>query len=221
MQYVMPLSLDDYKKINSAAHAAGLISILDNKLGDIGASNEAGIYWAAQAGFDALTFSPFAGNIEETTGFAHDKNLGIIVLTLMSNPEAKYFMRDNAIGGKKGYEWIAHEIGRCGSDGAVVGATNKDTDAIAQIRKAIGQEKVILIPGVGAQGGDLKSTHSAFGRNILVNVGRAVLYAKNPGTAAKEYNEMLNGLVTYPRPTGLACESGIKPSRGRGYVVSP
>lgn len=195
MQFVMPFGLDMYKKMNKLAHEHGLVSILDNKLGDIGSTNKSSFYWAKQAGFDALTFSPFAGNIEEATKEAHKFDLGLIVLTLMTNPEAKYFMREANIGGKTGYAWISQEIGRVGADGAVVGSTHTTKEEILAIRGAIGQDKVILIPGIGAQGGDLSGTIDAFGKNILVNVGRGVLYAGNQKAEAKKYNEMLNALM--------------------------
>jgi orotidine-5'-phosphate decarboxylase len=195
MQFVMAFGLERFKRMNALAHERGLISILDNKLGDIGSTNKSSFYWARQAGFDALTFSPFAGNIAEATIEAHKHELGLIVLTLMTNPDAKYFMREATVGGKSGYAWIAQQIGKNGADGAVVGSTHTKREEILEIRKEIGKDKVILIPGIGAQGGDLSGTIEAFGGNILVNVGRGVLYAGNQRAEAKKYNEILNGLM--------------------------
>ncbi len=194
MQFVMPFGLERLKKINALAHKQGLVSILDNKLGDIGSTNKSSFYWAKQAGFDALTFSPFAGNIAEATAEAHKQGLGLIVLTLMTNPDAKYFMREAKIEGKTGYAWIGEQIGKHGADGAVVGSTHTTKEEILEIRKLVGPEKVILIPGIGAQGGDLSGTAGAFGKNVLVNVGRGVIYAKKPAEEAKKYSEMLNSL---------------------------
>ncbi len=194
MQFVMAFGLERFRKINSLAHEHGLVSILDNKLGDIGSTNKSSFYWAKQAGFDALTFSPFAGNIAEASVEAHNHGLGLIVLTLMTNPEAKYFMREAKIEAKPGYAWIAEHIGKTGADGAVVGSTHTTKEEVAEIRKLIGQDKVILIPGIGAQGGDLTETANAFGKNVLVNVGRGIIYAKNPAEEAKKYNEMLKAL---------------------------
>ena len=194
MQFVMAFGLERFRKINSLAHDNGLISILDNKLGDIGSTNKSSFYWAKQAGFDALTFSPFAGNIAEAAAEAHKQGLGLIALTLMTNPEARYFMREAKIEGKPGYGWIAEQIGKTGVDGAVVGSTHTAKGEVAEIRKLIGPDKIILIPGIGAQGGDLTETAGAFGENVLVNVGRGIIYAKNPAEEAKKYNEMLNGL---------------------------
>jgi orotidine-5'-phosphate decarboxylase len=194
MQFIMPFGIERFKRMNALAHEKGMLSILDNKLGDIGSTNKSSFYWARQAGFDALTFSPFAGNIAEATEEAHKHELGLIVLTLMTNPDAKFFMREAKISGKSGHEWIAGEISKHGADGAVVGATHTSKEEIASIRKLIGPDKVVLIPGVGAQGGDIAPTAGAFGKNVLVNVGRGVLYAKNQKAEAKKYNEMLNSL---------------------------
>ena len=87
------------------------------------------------------------------------------------------------------------QIGKNSADGAVVGSTHTTREEILEIRKEIGKDRVILIPGIGAQGGDLSGTADAFGGSILVNVGRGVLYAGNQKAEAKKYNEMLNGIV--------------------------
>ncbi len=195
MQFVMPFSIEQYRKMNALAHKHGLVSILDNKLGDIGSSNKSSFYWTKQAGFDALTFSPFAGNVKEASGAANDFELGLIVLTLMSNPDSKYLMRENQVEGKPGYLWIAEQIGKHNASGAVIGATHTKKEEVVAIRRAMGGDKVILIPGVGAQGGDLSETVGAFGENILVNVGRAVLYSKGRKQESKKYNDMVNGLL--------------------------
>ena len=69
-----------------------MLAILDHKLNDIGSTNNSAMYWIKEMGFDAFTFSPFAGNTKETVETAHMKDLGVIVLTLMSNPKAKGLM---------------------------------------------------------------------------------------------------------------------------------
>ena len=91
--------------------------------------------------------------------------------------------------GKRGYEWIAGEVARFGGDGVVVGATNNEREMI-EIREIIGNEKIILIPGIGKQGGDLETVKAA-GENILVNVGRDIIYADDPEGKAKEYFKLL------------------------------
>ncbi|HLC48602.1 MAG TPA: orotidine-5'-phosphate decarboxylase [Candidatus Norongarragalinales archaeon] len=188
-QFVIPFSIEDLQELSDAISSKGCLSIFDLKLSDIGSSNESAIYWMKKAMLDAFTFSPFAGNLEETIRQAHEAKLGVITLTLMSNPSAKYFMRDGQVEGKRGYEWIAGEVARFGGDGVVVGATNNEREMI-EIREIIGNEKIILIPGIGKQGGDLETVKAA-GENILVNVGRDIIYADDPEGKAKEYFKLL------------------------------
>jgi orotidine-5'-phosphate decarboxylase len=98
-------------------------------------------------------------------------------------------MRDSQVENKRGYEWISQEVAKFGGDGVVVGATNQ-TREMLEIREIIGDEKIILIPGIGKQGGDMESVKSA-GDNILVNVGRDIIYADDPTAKAKEYFKLL------------------------------
>jgi orotidine-5'-phosphate decarboxylase len=76
-----------------------------------------------------------------------------------------------------------------------VGSTHTAPGEVQRIRELIGDDKVILIPGLGAQGGDMSRTARAFGKNVLVNVGRGVLYAGNQRAEAKKYNETLGALL--------------------------
>jgi orotidine-5'-phosphate decarboxylase len=220
MQYAIPFSLSDYKRITNATKKARAIAILDIKLGDIGTSNDACFYWAAQAGFDAVTFSPFAGNIEEASRSARARGMALIVLTLMSNPEAGTFMRapvskspvewdSNMMGGAAtpkikdpmpAYLWIAQEIARCGAEGAVVGATNTQAHELKQIRELAGKGVVFLVPGVGAQGGDAERAIMHGGENLLINVGRDIIYADNPKKAAEEHSRKFNDLIARKSP---------------------
>ncbi|MFH1257851.1 MAG: orotidine-5'-phosphate decarboxylase [Candidatus Micrarchaeota archaeon] len=188
-QFVIPFSLNDLQEITSLIEKKGCISIFDLKLSDIGSSNESAIYWMKKAGFDAFTFCPFAGNVEETVRQAHEAKLGVIVLTLMSNPSARYFMKESQIEGMRGYEFIAKEVEKFSADGVVVGATNLEREMV-EIREMIGEEKIILIPGIGKQGGDMEVVKQA-GANILVNVGRDLIYSEDPEGKAKDYFKML------------------------------
>lgn len=193
-QYGLPFSLADYKRITSAAKKARALTILDIKLGDIGSSNDACLYWAAQAGFDAITFSPFAGNLAEAARLSKARNIGLFVLTLMSNPEASTFMRAN-LAGTPAYLWIAQELARHGIEGAVVGATNTQALELKQMREIAGKGVVFLVPGVGAQGGDAANVIMHGGENLLINVGRDIIFSQNPKKAAEEYARKLNDLM--------------------------
>ncbi|MBN1329025.1 MAG: orotidine 5'-phosphate decarboxylase [Candidatus Heimdallarchaeota archaeon] len=192
-QYIFHFSLEAYQKMNRMIHEQGLISILDQKLGDIGSTNDSGFFWMNKMGFDAVTYSPFAGNIAESITSAHKVGMGIIALTLMSNPEAIYFMKTAQIEGKVAYEFIAQKIGELKGDGLVVGATGHVTDEdIQKIRKLAGNDPIMLIPGIGKQQGDLNKVIAYGGQNILLNVSRDILYSNNMKEAAIKYNYQFN-----------------------------
>ena len=80
-------NMDHLEDLTRLAHSKGLVVIEDSKLADIGPTNDAGVFYAADKKADAVTFSPFAGNIQEATKQAHARGLGLISMCLMSNPE--------------------------------------------------------------------------------------------------------------------------------------
>ena len=132
--------------------------ILDAKRGDIGNTNLG--YTKSifdDLGFDAVTVSPYLGG-ESLQPFLDRIDKGIIVLVKTSNPGAGEF-QDLLISGQPLYKIVAKKVAngwnKNGNCGVVVGATYpKD---LKEIRKIVG-DMPILIPGIGAQGGDLEST---------------------------------------------------------------
>ncbi len=181
---------DTLKKIAKKIHKEGMLAILDHKLSDIGSTNGSALYWIKEMGFDAFTFSPFAGNTQRTVEKAHEKNLGVIVLTLMSNPEAEKMMIDTTVDGQPYYLHTAKTVKEAGADGCVVGLTCFVEDAyIKNIQEAVGDRVVFLLQGLGPQGGQADKIRYA--RNPLVSLGRAVIYADDPKRAVKGYHEIL------------------------------
>jgi len=192
-QYALfALSHHKLESLNQQIHSFGLMSILDHKLGDIGSSNDSALYWTKKSGFDAITFSPFAGNIREATEMAHSRDLGIFVLDLMSNPEAEGFHKKTRFNETPLFVRIADDAKHAESDGLVVGATDhvREVD-IQTIRKTVGEDAIILFPGVGSQGGDVKKIFENAGDNILINVGRHIIYGSNPAKSAEDFNKRL------------------------------
>jgi len=185
-QYILfYLNSEHLKELNQKIHDYGSISIIDHKLSDIGSSNKAGIYSAKEGGFDAITFSPFAGNIRESTEECHSQGLGIFVLTLMSNPEAniqKEFRQD----GTPLYEWVLREAKE--ADGLVVGLTENVTDREIQRIREMAGDKILLCPGIGVQQGSIEKIPQG---NSLINVGRGIIYSGNPARKAKEFRQLL------------------------------
>ncbi len=157
-----------------------VITIGDAKRGDIG--NSAELY--ARALFDdfkfsACTVNPYMGG-DSVEPFMKDSRHGVFVLAVTSNPGAKDFQYLN-VRGKPLYEHVISKVKRWNANrncGLVVGATRpKELQRI----RALAPGLPLLIPGIGAQGGDLKravqfgSDHN--GEMAVINVGRSVLYA--------------------------------------------
>jgi orotidine-5'-phosphate decarboxylase len=185
---------DILKRIVKRIHDEGMLAILDHKLSDIGSSNGSALYWIKEMGFDAFTFSPFAGNTRTTVEKAHENSLGVIVLTLMSNPEAEKMMIDTTVNGQPYYLHTAKTVKEAEADGCVVGLTGFVEDTyIKNIQKVVGDRVVFLLQGIGPQGGQANKIRYA--RNPLVSLGRAVLYADDPRRALKGYHDILKKYI--------------------------
>ncbi len=166
--------------------APGVPVILDAKRGDIGSTaaqyaREAFVRYAA----DAVTLSPFMGFESIEPYMAYDGR-GLILLCRTSNPGGSDLQAQRLVGpdGQPGDLLYAHIArlaagawNRNGQLGLVVGAT---FPAEIERVRALAPRLPLLIPGVGAQGGDAQATVRAGWRSdgpIVVNSSRAVLYA--------------------------------------------
>lgn len=162
--------------------------ILDGKFGDIGNTAEAYARGAFEQFLaDAVTLAPYMGG-DSVRPFLNYPGKGAFVLSRTSNVNAGEFQNLNvageeAPGGEAMYErvarrasvWNAEGPGSCG---LVVGATAPEE--MASIRQ-IAPELPFLIPGVGAQGGDLKFAvqhgRTNTGLGPVINASRSILYA--------------------------------------------
>ena len=160
--------------------------ILDAKRGDIGSSAE---QYAREAferyQADAVTLSPFQG-LDSIEPYMQYDGKGLILLCRTSNPGGSELQAQRLSSGDLLYEHIARlaqgEWNKTGQLALVVGATYPQE--IARVR-TIAPTLPLLIPGIGAQGGDAAATVRAGwkqqqGRTvgpIIVSSSRAVLYA--------------------------------------------
>ncbi|MDP5009571.1 MAG: orotidine-5'-phosphate decarboxylase [Glaciimonas sp.] len=160
--------------------------VLDAKRGDIGATAE---QYAREAferyGADAVTMSPYMG-FDSVAPYLEWKDRGAIVLCRTSNPggsDLQFLTVDKDGESKPLYQHVARLVadkwntnGQCG---LVVGATFPQE--LAQVRSIIG-DMPLLVPGIGAQGGDVQATvnagKTANGAGMMINSSRAILYAK-------------------------------------------
>jgi len=157
-----------------------VIKIADAKRGDIG--NTASMYargvWQ-ELGADAVTVNPYMG-FDSAEPFLQNEEKGVFFLCLTSNPGSKDFQHFSD-GSVRLYEKVAATVNSWnsrGNCGLVVGATHPDE--LARVRN-IAPELPFLIPGIGAQGGDLvesvKNGTNSEGSLALFNSSRAIIYA--------------------------------------------
>lgn len=162
-------------------HHPGIPVILDAKRGDVGSTAvmyAREVFERYQA--DAVTVSPYLG-FDSLQPYLDYADKGVIVLCRTSNPGARD-LQDIESGGRKLYQLIAEKAARDWNANAnvllVVGATYPQE--LRQIRAVVG-DMPILVPGVGAQGGDvaavLANGATADGTGLIISSSRAVLYA--------------------------------------------
>ncbi len=178
---VYPLGYDGLKRVVDTIHRNGCLALLDCKLSDIGTTVDAGLYWINELGFDAVTFSPFPGyenGVDSVYKWAEAKQKGIFALCRMSNPGTHDY-QSRIMDGEPFYIRLARDAYNHGSNGYVVGSTA--TEELAAIRKIIGEESLILAPGLGVQGGDAATVvrlgSNRNGEGLLVSSSRSVNYA--------------------------------------------
>lgn len=157
--------------------------ILDAKRGDIGSTAE---QYAVEAfdrfGADAVTLNPYMG-FDSAQPFLQRNDRGSIFLCHTSNPGARDF-QELQVDGAPLYQRIARTIaGEWNTEGncaLVVGATFPEE--LKEIRGIVG-EMPLLIPGVGAQGGDVQAVvrngRTADGTGLMINSSRGILYASS------------------------------------------
>jgi orotidine-5'-phosphate decarboxylase len=182
-----------------------LFKIADAKRGDIG--NTSQLYARAffnEMNFDALTVAPYMGE-DSVKPFLEFEDKWVILLAHTSNIGADDFQLLETGSRRKLYEEVVIKSQRWSTPDNlmyVVGATQ--VDRIAGIR-GLAPDHFFLVPGIGAQGGDLKEV-SKRGMNaqcgLLVNASRSILYASDgkdfaaaAGKEAKKIQQEMEGLL--------------------------
>ncbi len=162
--------------------------ILDGKFGDIGATAEMIARGAFEVwGVDAVTVNPYVGE-DGVAPFLQRPDKAAFVLARTSNPGAADFQTRRVLNAdapatldelvvKRALAWNAKYPGTCG---LVAGATAPE--ALARLR-ALAPDLPFLIPGIGAQGGDLAASvrygPTRSGLGPIINVSRAILFASS------------------------------------------
>lgn len=171
---------DTVAAIRATAPEAAVI--LDAKRGDIGSTNEGYVVAAFERlGVDAVTVHPYLGG-EALAPFLERGDKLVFVLARTSNPGAGE-LQDLVADGLPLYRHVARAVARDwnanGNCGLVVGATYPDE--LRAVREDIPTTMPILIPGVGAQGGDVTAVvaanRDAGSDAFLISASRSIIYA--------------------------------------------
>jgi orotidine-5'-phosphate decarboxylase len=161
----------------------GIPVILDAKRGDVeGTAERYAIEAFERYAADAVTVNPYLGG-DSLEPFLRYEDRGVIVLCRTSNPGARD-LQDLDVGGRKLYAAVAELAAtRWNSRGnclLVVGATYPEE--LAEVR-AITGDMPFLVPGVGAQGADVRAAieagQSADGRGLIVSSSRSIIHASS------------------------------------------
>lgn len=158
----------------------GIFTIADAKRGDIG--NTSKLYartFFSYFQFDAVTVAPYMGE-DSVVPFLEFEDKWVILLCLTSNPGSRDFQQIRSVSGQPLFVSVLEKASQWGTPENlmfVVGATQPE--GLKEVRGIV-PDHFLLVPGFGAQGGDLDAVFS-HGANqnvgLLVNSSRDILYA--------------------------------------------
>ncbi|HEX2622488.1 MAG TPA: orotidine-5'-phosphate decarboxylase [Phototrophicaceae bacterium] len=173
-----------------------ILTICDAKRGDIGSTNEGYVTaifdWL---GFDAVTLHPYLGG-EALQPFLERADKACIILCRTSNPGSGE-LQNLIVDGKPFWEIVAEKTrdrwNARENCMLVMGATYPEE--IRRVRSIVG-DMPLLIPGIGAQGGNLEQT-VRFGldsakRGLIINSSRGVIFADDPRLAVQQLRDVIN-----------------------------
>lgn len=177
-----------------------VIKVGDAKRGDIGSTAEKYAHALFSFGFDIVTVNPYLG-WDSVAPFVKEEERGVFILCLTSNPSSRDFQYLTSEG-KTLYQNVAETAvrwNRKGNCGLVVGATHPDE--LKAIRRIV-PDQPLLIPGIGAQGGDLEASVTAGtderGELALINSSRGIIYASSgedfAAAARREAQRLRDGM---------------------------
>ena len=181
------------------AQAPDVFTVADAKRADIGSTNAGYVSGILdELGFDAITVQPYLGR-EALSPFLEREDKVAIVLCRTSNPGAGE-LQDLAVDGAPLWEVVATRVrdewnvnGNCM---LVVGATYPAE--LARVRELC-PDLPFLVPGVGAQGGDVEAVIAggldANGGGLLINASRSVIFAHDPAAEARATRDAIAGAV--------------------------
>jgi uridine monophosphate synthetase len=201
-----PAGLEALRQTIAYARGRDVPVILDAKHGDIGSTGEAYARAAFEVwGADALTVNPYLGG-DSVQPFTRYADRGVFILCHTSNPGAQDLQALTVFNVERSTLDVQHPLYQVVAElaqqwnvhsnvGLVVGATYPEE--LAAVR-GIAPDMWLLVPGIGAQGGDLEAAVvaglRADGGGLIVSVSRGVIYADDPRAAARELRDRINAV---------------------------
>lgn len=181
------------EELIGAIKETGVPIILDAKRGDIGTTQEQ----YAKGYFDgwdvdAVTLSPYMG-YDSVEPFLQYQGKGVYLLGVTSNAGAADLETHRLEDGRFVFELVADMAGRVddGSIGMVLGLTNASADILKRL-----PDVPLLIPGLGAQGGDLEALRGANkSAPSVINVSRGILYSDPEKSFTEKANDYANRIA--------------------------
>jgi orotidine-5'-phosphate decarboxylase len=156
--------------------------ILDAKLADIDINNAMKARFYLSKGYDAIIAHGFPGEkaVEATVSVGNEMKKGVFLLTAMSSPG--HMFKNDIVEKLAG---IAKKLNVAG-----VIAPGNQYELLSLVRKRVGNELLILSPGIGAQGGEAEKAIKA-GANFAI-IGRSIINSENPAKTTLEMKELMN-----------------------------
>ncbi len=186
-QTVLNLGTRGSSSLVGLAHDYGMPCIIDDKLNDIDETNRAITSAYFRLGFDAIIVDPFAGwkgALEPVFKLAREQDRGVIVLVYMSHPDASTSYGQSVLrktgNVEKQYIVFARAAAKWKADGVVVGATRPRV--VREVDNVLGKRIPIYSPGIGVQGGTMR-TASLAGTSYFI-IGRGITRSHAPSTVA-------------------------------------
>ncbi len=177
-------------------HHPDILVIGDAKRSDIDSTNDGYVEslfdWL---GFDAVTLNPYLGKTALQPFLTRDDK-ACIILCCTSNNGADEF-QNLMVGGQPLWQIVAQNVSQhwnCNDNCMlVVGATRPDV--LWQVRQIVG-DMILLVPGIGAQGGDVEATVksglNSSGQGLIINASRSIIFSDDPASAAKALQDQIN-----------------------------
>jgi orotidine-5'-phosphate decarboxylase len=182
------------------SHHPTIVTICDAKRADIGNTNRGYVTSIFDTmGFDSVTLHPYLGR-EALTPFLDREDKASIILCRTSNPGAAEF-QDLCFDGKPLWETVAAQVSAQwntkGNCMLVVGATYPQE--MRRIR-TVAPHVPFLVPGIGAQGGDVHAVVSAGldeqSKGLIISSSRGILFSHDPAAAARGLRDEINASRT-------------------------